>query len=130
MDLLDRIAEARIADAQQRGEFDCLPGAGKPLLLDDDRFVAPELRAAYRALKNAGCLPPELENRREIARIEDLLRALPTDTPAAELRGLLLRLNGLRAGMERCGRTLHLEAAYGSALCARLGAGGAGEDGS
>ena len=63
--LLDQWAERHIAEAQAKGEFDNLVGSGEPLILDDDSHVPPELRAGYRLLKNAGCLPPELEHRRE-----------------------------------------------------------------
>lgn len=61
----DRIAEERIARAAAAGEFDRLPGAGRPLDLDDDPLVPPEVRMSNRILKNAGCLPPELEARKE-----------------------------------------------------------------
>jgi hypothetical protein len=54
MDIFDFIAEQRMAKAVARGEFDNLPGAGRPLLLDDDALVPPELRVAYRMLRNAG----------------------------------------------------------------------------
>ncbi|HEY7527996.1 MAG TPA: DnaJ family domain-containing protein, partial [Candidatus Deferrimicrobiaceae bacterium] len=66
MDPLALLAESKIREAMERGEFDRLPGAGKPLSLDDDSMVPHELRVAYRILKNAGCLPPELELRKEI----------------------------------------------------------------
>ena len=60
MDPLTAIAERRIQEAIERGEFDDLPGKGKPLHLgEDDRSVPEELRMAYRMLKNAGLLPPE-----------------------------------------------------------------------
>lgn len=55
--LLDQWAERHILDAQTKGEFDNLPGSGEPLTLDDDSHVPAELRAGYRLLKNAGCLP-------------------------------------------------------------------------
>lgn len=55
--LLDQWAERHIRDAQKKGEFDDLPGSGERLALDDDSHIAPELRAGYRLLKNAGCLP-------------------------------------------------------------------------
>lgn len=73
MFLIDRITETRISEAIERGEFDNLSGAGKPLQLDDDSHVPQALRAAYRLLKNGGFVPPEIELRREIARAEDLL---------------------------------------------------------
>lgn len=71
--MLDQIAEQRIAEAMQQGAFEHLPGAGLPLLLDDDSLVPEELRAGYRLLKNAGYLPPELDLRREIADVHALL---------------------------------------------------------
>lgn len=52
---LEWIAERRIAEAVSQGEFDNLPGAGRPLDLDDlDPSLPEELRLAYRVLKNAG----------------------------------------------------------------------------
>lgn len=60
--LLDQWAERHIIEAQRKGEFDNLPGRGEPLILDDDSHVPAELRAGYRLLKNAGCLPPELSS--------------------------------------------------------------------
>lgn len=71
--LLDQWAERHILDAQRQGEFDNLPGSGHPLILDDDSHVPPELRAGYRMLKNAGCLPPELEQRKEAVELAQLL---------------------------------------------------------
>ena len=44
------------------------------MILDDDSHVPPELRAGYRLLKNAGCLPPELEHRREAIQLLDILK--------------------------------------------------------
>jgi len=56
----DFLAERAIADAVSRGELDDLPGAGRPLDLDDDALIPAELRVAYRILKNAGIAPPEV----------------------------------------------------------------------
>ena len=60
MNPIDQLAEARIQEAIDRGELRGLPGEGRPLQLDDDSAIPEELRAAYRLLKNAGFLPPEL----------------------------------------------------------------------
>lgn len=67
------IAERRIEEAQARGEFDDLPGRGRPLELEDMSHVPEELRMAYKILRNAGCLPPELAERKELNRLVDLL---------------------------------------------------------
>jgi Domain of unknown function (DUF1992) len=70
--MLEFIAERRIAEAVAGGEFDDLPGAGQPLDLTDDALVPEELRVAYRILKNAGFVPPEVEALNEIAALERL----------------------------------------------------------
>jgi hypothetical protein len=70
--MLDFLAERRIAEAVSRGELDDLPGAGRPLALDDAALVSEELRIAYRILKNAGFVPPEVETLNEIAQLERL----------------------------------------------------------
>ena len=67
------IAEKRIEEAQAQGAFDNLPGQGKPLALEDTSHVPEELRMAYKILRNAGCLSPELEERKEIHRLVDML---------------------------------------------------------
>jgi hypothetical protein len=88
----EKIVEERIRRAIEKGEFDDLPGAGEPLALEDDSSVPEELRLAYKILKNAECLPPEVELRKEIEKTEDLLAALPD---AAEKYRLLKKLNFL-----------------------------------
>ncbi len=69
----DKIAEKKIREAMENGEFDDLPGKGKPLQLEDDRHLPQDIRLAHKILKNANCLPPELELRKEILTIEELL---------------------------------------------------------
>jgi hypothetical protein len=66
-------AERKIQEAIQNGELDDLPGKGKPLQMDDDSHIPEELRLAYKILKNADCLPPEVELKKEIVRMRDLL---------------------------------------------------------
>jgi len=94
MTLLDQIAERVIQQAVQRGEFDDLPGAGKPLVLDDDALIPDELRAGYRLLKNAGYLPPELQRNKEIKEAEQLLACVRDagERDQAERRLRYLRL--------------------------------------
>jgi hypothetical protein len=74
-----KIVEQKILEAQERGEFDNLPGHGKPLALEDDSNIPEELRVAYKILKNADCLPPELQEKREIRQMEDLLESAPDE---------------------------------------------------
>jgi len=105
---IERLAEERIKQAQEEGAFDDLPGRGQPLCLDDDAHVPEDLRMAWRVLKNAGCLPPELEAQREIHTARELLSAL---TDEAERYRQMQRLNLLitRLNMSRR-RPVQLEA--------------------
>jgi hypothetical protein len=74
-----KIIEKRIKEAQERGEFDDLPGRGEPLKIEDDSHIPEDLRLAYKILKNADCLPPELELKKEIRQIEDMLEHIPDE---------------------------------------------------
>ncbi|MEJ2729748.1 MAG: DUF1992 domain-containing protein [Deltaproteobacteria bacterium] len=96
----NKIVEERIRKAQKKGEFDNLEGSGKPLDLLDDQAVAEELRLAYKILKNADCLPPEIELKKEIQQTEELLRGMG-ETAAKyrtmkKLNFLIMKLNTLR----------------------------------
>jgi hypothetical protein len=100
MEFLYRIAENRILEAIEGGLFDNLQGKGKPLVLEDDSHVPPELRMAYKIMKMADCLPPELELRQEVIRLQDLVASLPDE---AEKLRQMRRLNFLimKLGMTR-----------------------------
>ena len=76
MDILRLVAERKIKEAIDHGEFDNLEGHGRPLRLEDDSGVPEDLRMAYKILKNAGCLPPELQLKRDIRQMEELLAAI------------------------------------------------------
>jgi len=76
---MEKIIERKIKEAQEKGEFDNLPGKGEPLKLDDDSHVPEDLRLAYKILKNADCLPPEIELQKEIRQMEDLLADIPDE---------------------------------------------------
>lgn len=107
MSLLEIIAEERIREAMARGEFANLPGSGKPLHLEDDVMIPEDLRVAYRILKNAGCIPPELELRKEILTLRDLLRTIENDDAKRDkIRELNYKL--LKLGIMR-GRTVNLD---------------------
>lgn len=107
MNIFLAIAERRIQEAIANGDFEHLPGAGRPIDEEQDTWVPEDLRMAYRILKNAGCIPPELELRNEIATMKDLIRSLD-DSPARtnklrELNFRIMKLNMMRT------RPLYLE---------------------
>ena len=74
-----KIVERKIREAEIKGVFDNLPGQGKPLNLEDNSNVPEDLRLAYKVLKNANCLPPELELKKEIRQMEDMLKNIPDE---------------------------------------------------
>jgi hypothetical protein len=80
--MLDFLVEQLLADAVSRGELANLPGEGRPLELDDDTLISKEVRAAYRILKNAGFVPPEVQALSEMARLEDLVTCSDEDAAA------------------------------------------------
>jgi hypothetical protein len=96
----EKIVEERIRQAQKKGEFDNLPGSGKPLKFEDDSYIMQELRLAFKILKNADCIPPEIELKKEINHMEDLLSKM--DDTAEKYRTikkinfLIMKLNSLR----------------------------------
>lgn len=117
----DRIVEERILVAQKKGEFDNLEGAGKPLKLDELAGVPEELRLAYKILKNANCLPPEIELKKEILKTEDLLAGME-DTAEKykvmkKLNLLIMKLNAAR----NCPVEFEMPEKYMSHLVERFG---------
>ncbi len=59
------VAEDHIQRAIKDGKFDRLEGMGKPLPADEAANMPPELRMAYRILKNAGYLSGEAQEKAE-----------------------------------------------------------------
>ena len=107
---LDALVERRIQAAIARGEFDNLPGAGRPLALDDDRLVPEELRVACRLLKNAGVVPSELQR---IAQVNQLLGAIARGEPdEGEHSAGSRRLRALLIELELSGRTATAQAVW------------------
>jgi len=75
----EKIVERKIKEALKEGVFDDLPGSGQPVDLEDDSNVPDDLRLVYKILKNADCLPPEIQLRKEIRQMEDLLDSIPDE---------------------------------------------------
>ncbi|MFZ5904299.1 MAG: DUF1992 domain-containing protein [Chloroflexota bacterium] len=78
--------ESIIREAMARGDFDNLPGAGKPIDLDTYFDTPEDVRAAYAILKNAGILPQEIELLQDIAALKEKLAAEKTEGEQSHLR--------------------------------------------
>lgn len=102
MDAIRYLAERRIAEAEEDGVFDNLPGTGKPLQLEDDSLIPEDLRMAYKVLKNAGYLPEEIQQRKDVQTLVELLDAC---TDEQEKVRQMKKLTVLVHRLKQAGRT-------------------------
>src|SRR5262245_59175733 len=93
--------DEQIKEAIARGEFDNLPGKGKPLDLDA-YFATPEhLRIGYSILKSADIIPEEMELLRQIEALKKSLESSRTEIEKKALRQQLSeKLTNLNMRME------------------------------
>lgn len=83
---LEKIAQEKIREAIANGEFDNLPGEGKPLMLDDEPGVPPHLRMSFKILKNANILPEEVQLKKDIHLLQQQLAATQDELEQRNLR--------------------------------------------
>ena len=89
----DHIAQS-LRESQRSGELQSAPSWGKPLDLNDGFEQTPEeLRMAFKALKDAGFVPPEVETMKQIA---ELRQAVADDPEAAGANALRQRISELQ----------------------------------
>ena len=97
----EKIVEERIKTAQKKGDFKNLPGKGKPLP-EEEMNIPEDIRLAYKILKNADCVPPELELKKEIKNTQELLSGMEETSEKykvlKKLNLLILKLNSMRNG--------------------------------
>lgn len=95
----EKLVEERILAAQRNGEFKNLEGTGKPLSSEDMSRVPQEFRLAYKILKNADCLPPEVALQKEIITTEKMLSSLKDEQQRykamKKLNFLIMKFNTL-----------------------------------
>ena len=124
LDPLDILVEKRLEEAEQKGLFRDLPHRGKRLELEDLDGVPAELRMSYKMLKDAGYLPEELELKRSLLTLDDLLAACSDPEEKVELQRRR-SLNQLRFEMlmQRRSGNGQARGQYGAAIARRLGGG-------
>jgi hypothetical protein len=105
MPTIDEQIAQSLREAQRSGELQSAPSWGKPLDLDDGYAQTPEeLRMAFKALKDAGFAPPEVETMKQIAALREVIAADPEAPQSEAMRRrmselqqhLALRLEKLR----------------------------------
>jgi len=82
----DKLVEAIIKEAQDRGEFNNLPGKGKHIDLSAYFETPEETRVAQSVLKNAGMSSPEAELLQEIEGLKKLLPRAVNENKKLEIR--------------------------------------------
>ncbi len=87
----ESLTERLIREAQERGDFDGLPGRGRPLVVDDDPREG-EMGLAYHMLRNAGVAPPWIEADKEVRGYLDERDRLLEQARSASRTGVLGRL--------------------------------------
>jgi hypothetical protein len=83
---LDKIVEEMIKKAQERGEFDNLPGKGKPIDLTEYFEMPEDVRVARTMLKNAGMTAREVDLLKEIAELRQILAAVANEEKKQEIQ--------------------------------------------
>jgi len=78
--LFNHLVEAQIQSAMARGDFDALPGRGKPLPEDDLASLPERERMQARLARSAGAVPEEVVLLREIEELETRMKEQP-DSP-------------------------------------------------
>ena len=86
---LDRAIEEIIQAAMARGEFDNLPGQGKPLNLDAYFSLPEDERLAITMLRNAGYVPDEVQLLRDIEELKQKLVAASDAEEQARIKKTL-----------------------------------------
>jgi len=81
----DKLVEAAIKEAQERGEFDNLPGNGKPIDLTAYFETPEDIRVAYSVLKNAGMTSLEVDLLKEIAELKQVQAAMVDEKRKKEI---------------------------------------------
>ena len=94
------IAERRIEEAMRDGGLQTEHWRNRPLPEENLSLVPEDLRMAYKILKNAGYLPPEIELRKEISSLRELLSVTSDEQirigQLRKLEFLIMKLDQLR----------------------------------
>lgn len=104
---MPKAAERIIQEAMARGEFDDLPGRGRPVDLTAYFDTPEEVRLAYSVLKNAHMLPEEAELLKEIAALKEKREAMAEESERRAIQkaieNRLLKFNLLMERRKRNG---------------------------
>jgi hypothetical protein len=81
----ERIVEAKIKEAMERGEFEDLPGKGRPIDLTEYFETPEDVRLANSELKSAGMTSREVDLLKEIAELKQVLAGILDEKKKQEI---------------------------------------------
>ena len=97
MPTIDEQIAQSLRESLRNGELKSAPSWGKPLDLADGYAQTPdELRMAFKALKDAGFVPPEVETMQQIATLREQLATVAASNDAAGANALRQRISELQ----------------------------------
>ena len=100
LEAIQIIAERKIKEAIDEGGLNLEAWYNRPLPQSNDSMIPEDLRLAYKMLKNSGYMPPELETKKEIQKLEDLIAANEDEHTRVKqikkLNYLVMKLNAMR----------------------------------
>jgi hypothetical protein len=91
MNPMQLIAENKIREAMENGEFDNLSCQGQYVDLYEDEHISPEFRMAYKIMKNAGYEQTEGEIIKQIRALKDEAAGLGSGPRAQAMLKLIRR---------------------------------------
>jgi DnaJ-like protein len=86
---LEKLIEKKIEEAIERGDFDNLPNAGKPLDLEPYFKMREDVRLAYSLLKSNNFVPEEVDVLNEISALKEQISEASDDRERSQLGRLL-----------------------------------------
>lgn len=87
------LIEARIRKAMVEGEFDNLPGKGKPIDLSKYYGVPEHLRIAYQMMKDSGYIPEEVRLKKEMELLKEKIKQCNSEAEKNKLMKELTKIS-------------------------------------
>ena len=87
------LVEARIRKAMAEGEFDNLPGKGKPIDLSKYYGVPEHLRIAYQMMKDSGYIPEEVRLKKEMEILKEKIKQCKSEEEKQKLMKELTKIS-------------------------------------
>lgn len=84
-DIFQILSERKIQEALEKGEFDNLPGKGKPLVFNDTGIPS-DVRMLYKIMKNSGLQPDEVALKKEIESLTEELKHITDEKKRQTLK--------------------------------------------